>query len=242
MLKPEQARQKLTELASPRHLEARVARLKKLPKAAAVAGLAALGRKPDGRIQPDYKEKKAGRMRGTAHLEAKPGDRAKVFAALFPTIAKEMEDAWQLFIRLPYTVGYSRRAFRAPTRPAAYRQLRSNWIEGVTNALANYPDDAISPEWIAAWSVHIDQAHWLGYLLAGVIDRGGATGDAVFEIVKDCTASRHEIGGPSRHVTRALLCCKRPEAWEFTENLLRAAQRQEGLRQTILEAVDEGFD
>ena len=41
------------------------------------------------------------------------------------------------------------------------------------------------------------------------------------------------------HAIRGLLCCSRPEAWEFVANLLLAAQRQEGLRQTILEAVDE---
>ena len=42
-----------------------------------------------------------------------------------------------------------------------------------------------------------------------------------------------------RHVSRALLAAGRPEGWEFMEKLLLAAQRQEGLRQVILEAVDE---
>jgi hypothetical protein len=42
-----------------------------------------------------------------------------------------------------------------------------------------------------------------------------------------------------RHVTRALLCCSRPQAWEFMEKMLLAAQRQEGLRQVILETIDE---
>ncbi|WP_200892473.1 DUF5724 domain-containing protein [Aliterella atlantica] len=42
-----------------------------------------------------------------------------------------------------------------------------------------------------------------------------------------------------RHVTRALLIANRPDGWTFIENLLLAAQRQEGLRQTILETIDE---
>ena len=42
-----------------------------------------------------------------------------------------------------------------------------------------------------------------------------------------------------RHVTRAMLISARPEGWEFVEKLLLAAQRQEGLRQVILESIDE---
>ncbi len=58
-------------------------------------------------------------------------------------------------------------------------------------------------------------------------------------ILKDSAANRHEIGGPVDTPPRGLPCCSRPEAWEFVESLLLAAQRQEGLRESILEAVDE---
>ena len=43
----------------------------------------------------------------------------------------------------------------------------------------------------------------------------------------------------AEHVTRALLAADRPDGWEFVEKPLLAAQRQEGLRQTILESIDE---
>ena len=42
-----------------------------------------------------------------------------------------------------------------------------------------------------------------------------------------------------RHVTRALLSAERQDGWQFVENMLLAAQREEGLRQIILETVDE---
>jgi hypothetical protein len=42
-----------------------------------------------------------------------------------------------------------------------------------------------------------------------------------------------------RHVIRGLLSASRPEGWEFIEKMLLAAQREEGLRQSILETVDE---
>ena len=38
-----------------------------------------------------------------------------------------------------------------------------------------------------------------------------------------------------RHVTRGLLSASNTQGWQFIENLLLAAQRQEGLRQVILE-------
>jgi len=43
-----------------------------------------------------------------------------------------------------------------------------------------------------------------------------------------------------QHVIAGLLGAARPEGWDFIERLLLAAQRQEGLRQAILEAADEG--
>ncbi len=49
----------------------------------------------------------------------------------------------------------------------------------------------------------------------------------------------HEIGAMGRHVVRGLLLPSRPDGWEFVEKLLLAAQRQEGLRQYILETIDE---
>ena len=42
-----------------------------------------------------------------------------------------------------------------------------------------------------------------------------------------------------RHVVRGLLCSSRADGWEYIEKMLLAAQREEGLRQSILEAIDE---
>ncbi|HKB03529.1 MAG TPA: hypothetical protein VKD90_15000, partial [Gemmataceae bacterium] len=60
MLKPEQAREQLTALRSAKNSEARIARLKKLPKDLAAAGLKVLDRDSNGK-QLDYQERlKAG--------------------------------------------------------------------------------------------------------------------------------------------------------------------------------------
>jgi hypothetical protein len=76
----------------------------------------------------------------------------------------------------------------------------------------------------------------IAYVFAAAIEAGN---EEVFSILKDSASGTHEIGSMGRHVTRALLIANKSEAWEFVEKLLLAAQRQEGLRQVILETIDE---
>ncbi len=165
------------------------------------------------------------------------GLRKKVLAALYPTFAREIEHGFQAMERLPYTVGFNRRPYRAPKRPEVFAAKIGVYLGSVIDALGEIADDALTPEWVASWAVHLHyETSGLGYLFAGQIDAGR---DEVLEILKDSAANRHAIGGPGAHAVRGLLCCQRPEAWEFVANLLLAAQRQEGLRQSILESADE---
>ena len=79
-----------------------------------------------------------------------------------------------------------------------------------------------------------------GILFAAAIDQGDELGQRIIvQILLDSAQGEHEIGAMGRHITRGLLVANRPEGWEFVERLLLAAQRQEGLRQTILETIDE---
>src|SRR5262245_60508715 len=192
MLKPEQAREQLTALRSAKNSEARIARLKKLPKDLAAAGLKVLDRDSNGK-QLDYQERLKAGPEGAAYLESKPGDRRKFLAAFFPGLADDLEAAWQFAARLPYTVGYARRPFRAPNRPEAYRFKRLEVLKEVFGNLASYQDDTLTPEWIATWAVHLDDPTSLGYVLPAMIDRGGPTGEAVFAILRDGAARRHDI-------------------------------------------------
>jgi hypothetical protein len=240
MLKPELARPQLEKLKSKQHGAARKARLKKLPKAIAAPGFGLYGCDADGTLGADWQKRVALQMAAVLQLSKDAKARARVWSALFPTLSKEVEAGWNVLTNLPYTVGYNRRAFRAPGREELYVSKRQQYIVPLLQVLDNFADDTLSAEWLATWAVHISgHSHEIGYLLAGVLDAGGETSDAILAILKDSAANRHEIGGPSGHATRALLCCSRPEAWEFMEQLLVAAQRQEGLRQSILEAVDE---
>jgi hypothetical protein len=240
VLSPDIARTQLGELKSKRHRAARLARLQKLPKPAAAAGFGLLELLPTGKPPKEWADRTKLGLAAAATLTADAKLRAKVFAALFPTLAADIEAGWQLRARLPYTTGYNRRAFRAPNRPELLVTARQLDFEQLFKTLGEYPDDVLSAKWVAEWAVHLGHytAHF-GPLLAAAIDAFGPDGDAVLEIVQDSAAGRHPVGGPGWHATRALLCSSRPEAWQFAENLLLAAQRQEGLRQSILEAVDE---
>ena len=98
--------------------------------------------------------------------------------------------------------------------------------------------------WLAAWAPHLGRGYGVGHdsigrLLAAVINGGGKVGDEVFDILRQSIRNEHEVGGMGRHVIRGLLMASRPEGWELVEKTLIAAQRQEGLRQVILETVDE---
>ena len=134
---------------------------------------------------------------------------------------------------------YSRKPFRAPGHPESLIGRRINWVLQLLQVVGPYQQGVV---WFAAWSPHI--AHYgaadnLGILLAAAIDAGGPEGEEVFQILCASGRNEHEVGGMGRHVTRALLSASRPDGWQFVENMLLAAQREEGLRQAILETVDE---
>lgn len=167
----------------------------------------------------------------------KPSQRIQIFEALFPTIAPHIEQTWQFMKRLPYPTGYSRKSFRAPDHPEATLNQRFSWLRRIYTVTSHFQQDI---EWFAAY------CNYLGYytqdfgpLFAAVVEEGGQAGKAVFDILVASAKGEHEVGMMGRHIPRALLSASTIEGWEFIEKLLLAAQREEGLRQVILETVDE---
>lgn len=167
-----------------------------------------------------------------------PDDRLQIFSVFFPRFAATVEAAWQLLGQLPYQSGYNRRSFRAPTQPQFSAAKRYQWLQQLIRVVEGYDQDL---EWFAAWAPYLDYyaPDVLGILFAAAIDQNDASGQTLFEILTASATGNHEIGAMGRHVTRALLAANRSEGWDFIERLLLAAQRQEGLRQTILETIDE---
>jgi len=174
-------------------------------------------------------------------------DRRNTMTALHPQLGNVLARWWVDAQDQPYVTGWSRRAFRAPRTPSISRRTRAEALRQIVWFIGPYEREAT---WLAAWAPFIESASgaysasfagvYAGPLLAAAIDLGGADGDAVLQTLIDVGNGDHPIGMMGRHVIVALLRASRVEGWEFIERLLLAAQRQEGLRQSILEAVDEG--
>jgi hypothetical protein len=165
--------------------------------------------------------------------------RNKLIRSLLPNFADAAEQAWSTLARRPYQDEGTRKPFRAPAGSEELDVRRGSWLLEQSAKFGDLDRDIV---WLAKWAAHISsygEATEIGWLLAGALDRGDATSDEVFEILKDSASGEHEIGAMGRHVTQAMMSCGREDAWEFNEKLLLAAQRQEGLRQTILESIDE---
>ncbi len=169
--------------------------------------------------------------------ELKAGDRRKLFEALFPKAAFQVEATWKLFDRLPYQTTYYRRPFRLPHHYSP--KARVAWVQRLVIVTKKFPNQEVA--WYATWAPYLGYSapDSLGYLFAGAIDAGGDIGKEVYDILITSANGSHEIGRMGRHVVRGLLCSSRLEGWDFVERMLLAAQREEGLRQVILESIDE---
>jgi hypothetical protein len=241
MLKPEDARKQLEQVEIKDWDKKRLAALGKQPARLAEIGRVLLGLSLEGKPYRDWRKRNSDREVAMARLaKLSEKDRAKLFEVLFPRLAPQLEAAWQLMARLPYEFSaYDRKAFRAPGDPAAYQTARWSWLDEMISELKGHDQDVT---WVAAWAPHLGQgrgADAVGILLAAAIDAGGPVGEQVFEILRESASNQHDVGRMGRHVTRALLVASKPQSWEFMEKLLLAAQRQEGLRQVILESIDE---
>lgn len=240
MLNPQEAEKRLEKVRLKDWHKKRVAASAGLPEKLRNTARALIERDPAGKVYKNWQKERRARDAAFEWLtRASAKDRQKVFAALFPKLAPQLEAGWQLLSQLPYEHGYHRKGFRAPSQPDLHKERREGWLNSLINTLQGFDEDIV---WAAAWAPHLSGGHnadEIGILCAAAINAGGPVGEQVFEVLRDSTTNQHEVGRMGRHVTRGLLVASRPDGWEQVEKLLLAAQRQEGLRQVILETIDE---
>jgi hypothetical protein len=204
-------------------------------------------------LLPDPFDLKAGRAHRERLSAAAEGldeidghERERVMTALHPTLGRTFARWWVDQQAVPYQRGWTRKAFRAPHMPEASRAGRLRYLEVMLTYLGPHPD--ADPVWVAGWAGHLASGlgmaalsqRAVGTLLAVAIDEGGPIGDAVVDALVQVGNGEHPIGIMGDHVIAGLLGSSRPDAWDYVRRLLLAAQRQEGLRQSVLEAADEG--
>lgn len=75
-------------------------------------------------------------------------------------------------------------------------------------------------------------------VIVPALEEGTDTSKRIFEILVASIKGTHEIGQPTQQAYAALLSSNLPAAWEVVEQMLKSAQREEGLRQQILDVAD----
>jgi hypothetical protein len=169
-------------------------------------------------------------------------ERLALFETIFPKLAPALDRAWR---NLPRRAAFietddyfsARVPFRAGSAKRHLTFTRGVWFADVVGRLIGYDAD---PEWLAAWITHMHayDCH-VAAVLAGAIDIGDPTSDRLFEILKASATNTHPIGEMSIDVIAALLMSERTEAWDFVADLVLNGEREEGLRQAILESIHE---
>jgi hypothetical protein len=243
MLTVEEASARLDALRDPAWRSRADQRVAALPRALrAIAGAFIM---PEG-VRVGSQEHAARQRAAARELdELAAPDRERVMVALHPGLGPALTRWWTDAQQQPYQRSWDRKAFRAVHSPGLTVDSRADDLTRLVTAAGPFLAD---PAWLAIWGGYLagSERYWyrpsqmIGSLLASAIDLGGPGGQEVLTTLIETGSGEHPAALMGRHVIIALLGSSRPEGWEFMERLLLAAQRQEGLRQSILEAADEG--
>lgn len=243
MLIAEEASARLASLRDPlwrARAEERVRKLRlRLREPARAFVAAASGHHVPASVQ-EYRQRQLAAARRLDQLAE--GQRVLVMDALAPGLGAALARWWAEAAGWPYQRGWNRKAFRAPRAPELTVEARACELSALVELVGPFDAD---PVWLAGWGGHLAMgrapvASTIGGVLACAIDLGGRCGEETLAALMAVGSGEHPVGLMGRHVVVGLLGSSRAEGWEFVERLLLAAQRQEGLRQVILEAADEG--
>ena len=157
--------------------------------------------------------------------------------------AEYVSYAWEKIRFQMYQTGYSRRSFRSPENRELYSYVQANFITAVISQISSYEYNPNYTQTFYDLNV-VEQLRFSNYLAtnglfrvwSAAIDLGNTE---ILKQAEDIIFNKDEIGKVSRDLIKALLNSDKKEGWELVGKLLLAAQRQEGLRQTILESLDE---
>jgi hypothetical protein len=141
--------------------------------------------------------------------------------------------AWEMIPHLPYQSGYYRRSFRLNPQAELHFVNQLNFVIDLLNGLQY--DFSLSDYAIYSNQLYLYNSQ-ITLVWAAAIN---ADNQEVTNLFLDIVYNRHETAKVSREIIKAMLLSDKEEAWEAVEKLLLSAQRQEGLRQTILECLDE---
>jgi hypothetical protein len=154
-----------------------------------------------------------------------------------------VKEAWNRLPQKMYQNSYSRRSFRAPNNKRYLLVNQVNFLRSLLNGtnIYSYQDSNtfyydLSIEDQICVDTEISNSNNQFMIWSAAIDLNR---ENLFQLFEDIIFNKAPRGKVSRNIIKALLNSEKKESWELVEKLLLAAQRQEGLRQTVLEALDE---
>ncbi len=246
MLGAEEASTRLASLRDPQWRDRASSRVRKLRRKLREPAQAFLAPPPAHHVPAAFRQYQERQVAAARQLdELSDGQRASIMDVLHPGLGPALARWWADAQSRPYQRRWDRKAFRAAHSPGLTVEGRGSDLAALINLVGPLNAD---PVWLAGWAGHLATAdtpvapvpRTIGGLLASAIDLGGRCGEETLAALIAVGNGEHPTGIMGGHVIVALLGSSRPEGWAFIERLLLAAQRQEGLRQTILEAADEG--
>ncbi|MDM1554292.1 MULTISPECIES: DUF4132 domain-containing protein [Chryseobacterium] len=160
---------------------------------------------------------------------------------LFGENAELVKYAWGKMPYRMYQTNYSRRSFRAPHNEHYIFLNQVNLIRElmIFPYIYSYNGDQnfdLSLEEQIIYDHELIHNSSRFYIWSAAMDAGNTM---IYQLIEDIIFNKHPEGKVSLNIIKALLNSEQKKCWELVEKLLLAAQRQEGLRQTILEALDE---
>ena len=145
--------------------------------------------------------------------------------------APYIQRVWDIAYQFPYSYTYNRRPFRSPN-PEDYRAEQLRTLKRL-RSFYNVGVGALSVE------EQFQYAFYKGGEEDFFVVVLSENPDAYYPLFEEIFFGEHEIGGVCESLIKAALMVKDPRYHTLVEKLLLVAQLQEGLRQTILESLDE---
>lgn len=171
-------------------------------------------------------------------FETKQGE-ALAFMFFGEVLGATLAKVWHKIDLLPYQTGYYRRSFRM-------KKVNEDTVKKKLRFLQNLYELRVGKTSSALFNMNILEItqymvytsnHTLALPLCVYVEQENQ--EALKTLIWDIFLAEDEIGAVNSGLIRALLLSNDKESWEMVGKLLLSAQRQEGLRQTILEALDE---
>ncbi|WP_027387486.1 DUF4132 domain-containing protein [Chryseobacterium gregarium] len=169
-------------------------------------------------------------------------DYYELLVYFFGNHASLVKYAWNRMPYKMYQTGYNRRSFRAPNNEKFVLLNQVNLLRSllelptVYSYSSGYQSYDLSLEEQIIYDNQLSNNSSQFYIWSAAIDTGNKK---IYQLIEDIIFNKHPEGKVSRNIIQALLNSEQKHCWELVEKLLLAAQRQEGLRQTVLESLDE---